>query len=61
VESYATPEDATTEEATTEDAAAGGGEMARELLPMVITAPISTPMVTLRADAVNAMPAPRRT
>jgi len=47
--------------ATESGAAAGGAEFARELLPMVMTAPTSTPTVMLRADAVSAMPAPRRT
>jgi hypothetical protein len=42
-------------------AAAGGAEFARELLPIVMTAPTSTPTVMLRADAVSAIPAPRRT
>ena len=44
-----------------ETIASGAADLARELLPMVMTAPTNTPTVMLKADAVSAMPVPRRT
>jgi hypothetical protein len=52
---------ADSETAATDEATIGVAELARELLPMVMTAPTSTPTVMLSADAVSAMPVPRRT